>query len=117
MELADLIEPYEEEHYPMGTADAVAMIILYMDRQGVTRRDLEPVLGGPARVSEILNRRKPLTLVMIRKLHAFLKVPLEFLIEPYAILPATPTARRTSTRVPPSNGRDQETPAPIKSAR
>jgi HTH-type transcriptional regulator / antitoxin HigA len=117
MELADLIEAYEEQHYPMGNADAISMISFYMDQRGVSPQDLEPVLGGATRVRELLNRRKPLTLEMVRKIHSFLEFPLEFLIEPYALTPAAPRASRTSTRVPPSNGRDQPTSAPIKSAR
>jgi HTH-type transcriptional regulator / antitoxin HigA len=117
LEISDLVEAYEEEHYPMGEADAVSIVKFYMDQLRLTRRDLEPLLGGPRQVSAVLNRRRPLTLDMIRRLHAKLGIRLDLLIDPYPITPSRSRSKRTSTRVPPSNGRDQETSAPIKSAR
>jgi HTH-type transcriptional regulator / antitoxin HigA len=56
-----------------------------MESRGLTRRDLEPYLGTRARVAEVLNRRRPLTIEMIRKLHAGLGISADVLIRPYAV--------------------------------
>jgi HTH-type transcriptional regulator / antitoxin HigA len=77
-----LITAYDDEHTPLGPADPIAAIQFQMNQRGLTRRDLEPYLGNRARVSDILNRRRPLTLTMIRRLHSGLGIPLESLIEP-----------------------------------
>jgi HTH-type transcriptional regulator / antitoxin HigA len=76
-----LITAYDDEHTPLGPADPVAAIEFQMNQRGLTRKDLEPFLGNRARVSDILNRRRPLTLSMIRRLHSSLKIPLESLIK------------------------------------
>lgn len=83
--LTTLIEVYEAETEPINLPDPVEMIQYVMESRGYTRRDLEPYLGSRARVSEVLNRRRPLTLEMIRKLHQGLGIPAEVLIQPYAI--------------------------------
>jgi len=66
--LTILVEAYEEEHYPITPPDPIEAIEFHMERLGLTRRDLEPYIGSRARVSEILNRRRSLTLAMIRRL-------------------------------------------------
>ena len=67
--LVTLIEAYENQHYAIPLPDPIEAIIYYMDSRGLKRRDLEPYIGTRARVSEVLNRKRPLTLTMIRKLH------------------------------------------------
>jgi HTH-type transcriptional regulator/antitoxin HigA len=78
-----LVEVYEEKHYPIPLPDPVEAIIYYMESRGLMRGDLEPYIGSRARVSEILDRRRPLTIGMIRKLHTELGVPADILIQPY----------------------------------
>jgi HTH-type transcriptional regulator/antitoxin HigA len=78
--LAILVEAYEAAHHPIPPPDPVDAILFRMDQAGLTRKDLEPCLGSRARVSEVLNRKRPLTLAMIRKLHAYLDIPAEVLI-------------------------------------
>ncbi len=81
--LATLVEAYEERHYPVPAPDPVEMLIYYLESRGLSRRDLEPYLGGHDRVSEVLNRKRPLTLDMIRRLHQGLGIPADILIQPY----------------------------------
>lgn len=80
--LAALIEVYEEKHYPIALPDPIEAIRFRMDQQGLTQKDLEPYIGHSGRVSEVLNRKRTLTLPMIRRLHEGLGIPLESLIQP-----------------------------------
>jgi len=79
--LFTLVEAYEDQHYEILPPDPVEAIKYYMDSRGLDRRDLEEYIGGSGRVSEILNRKRPLTLPMIRKLNAGLGIPAEVLIQ------------------------------------
>jgi HTH-type transcriptional regulator / antitoxin HigA len=81
--LTTLIEAYEAQVAPIPTPDPIEAIVYYLESRGLSRRDLEPYLGSRARVSEVLNRKRPLTLEMIRRLHANLGIPAEVLIQPY----------------------------------
>ena len=83
--LITLAERYEEEHHPIDPPDPIELLLHVMDARGLTRRDLQPYLGGRARVSEILNRRRPLTLAMIRRLQDGLGLPADVLIQPYRL--------------------------------
>ena len=78
--LAVLIEKYEEEHYPMPPSDPIEAIKFRMDQQGLTPRDLEPYIGSSGRVSEVLNRKRKLSLAMIKRLHDGLRIPYESLL-------------------------------------
>jgi HTH-type transcriptional regulator/antitoxin HigA len=78
--LVTLIEAYENKHYPIAPPSPVAAIKFRMEQGDLTRKDMEPYLGGRGRVSEVLNGKRPLTLDMIRKLHEGLGIPLESLI-------------------------------------
>jgi HTH-type transcriptional regulator / antitoxin HigA len=80
--LATLVDAYESEHYPIDPPDPIAAIEFRMEQQGLTRRDLEPMLGSRARVAEVLNRKRDLSIGMIRRLHAQLGVSAEVLIRP-----------------------------------
>jgi HTH-type transcriptional regulator/antitoxin HigA len=78
--LATLVDAYEAEHFPMDSPDPVEAIRFRMEQLGLERKDLEPFIGSRARVSEVLNRRRGLSLKMIRALHEELDIPLEALI-------------------------------------
>ena len=81
--LSTLVEAYEKKHFPIELPDPIEAIQYYMDTRGWSRRDLEPCLGSRARVSEVLSRKRSLTLEMIRKLNQELGIPAEILIQPY----------------------------------
>lgn len=80
--LATLIEAYEDEHYPMDLPDPIEAIKFRMEQQGLTRKDLEGILGTRTRVAEVLNGRRGLSINMIRRLHEKLGIPAEVLIRP-----------------------------------
>jgi HTH-type transcriptional regulator/antitoxin HigA len=82
--LTTLIEAYEARTAPIPIPDPIEAIVYHLESRGLARRDLEPYVGGRARVSEILNRKRPLTLEMIRRLHIGLGIPAEVLIQPYS---------------------------------
>ncbi len=78
--LVTLVEKYEEKHHPISFPDSASALKYYMESRGLTRKDLEPYLGSRARVSEILNRKRFLSLNMIRKLVKHLHIPAETLL-------------------------------------
>ncbi|MNO56464.1 hypothetical protein D3C76_469800 [compost metagenome] len=78
--LAILIEKYEDEHHPIPPSDPIEAIKFRMDQQGLTPRDLEPYIGSSGRVSEVLNRKRKLSLAMIKRLHDGLRIPYESLL-------------------------------------
>lgn len=80
-----LVETYEARHYSLPEPDPIEAIVYHMESRGLTRRDLEPLIGSRARVAEVLNRRRALTIDMIRRLHTALGIPAEVLIQPYAL--------------------------------
>lgn len=79
--LATLVEAYEWKHYPLDLPDPVAAIRFEMEQQGLTAKDLEPMIGRRNRVYEVLNRKRSLTLKMIWRLHEQLGIPAESLIK------------------------------------
>ena len=81
--LSILIEAYEAKHHRIPAPDPISAILFMMEQKGLTRRDLEPIIGGRTRVSEILNRRRPLTLPMVRALSTLLNIPVDVLVKPY----------------------------------
>jgi len=78
--LVTLVEAYESKHYDFGPADPVEAIKFRMEQEGLTPRDLEPYIGPSGRVSEVLNRKRPLSLRMVKRLHDGLKIPYESLL-------------------------------------
>jgi HTH-type transcriptional regulator/antitoxin HigA len=78
--LVTLIEAYENKHYDFGPADPVEAIRFRMEQEGLTPRDLEPYIGASGRVSEVLSRKRPLSLRMVKRLHDGLKIPYESLM-------------------------------------
>src|SRR6202008_4699003 len=81
--LVTLIEAYEAKHYPIPAPDPIAAIEFMMEKKGLTRRDLEPAIGSRGRVSEVMTRKRPLTLPMVRALSALLDIPTEVLVQAY----------------------------------
>lgn len=82
--LATLIQAYEAQHYPIPAPDPIECLLHVMEARAMTRKDLEPYIGSRGRVSEILNRTRPLSLTMIRNLHTALGIPAEILVREYA---------------------------------
>lgn len=78
--LVTLIEAYEQKRYPIGASDPVEAIKFRMEQQGLTQKDLEPYIGSSGRVSEVLNRKRRLSLQMVKRLHDGLKIPYESLL-------------------------------------
>ncbi|MBN1866355.1 transcriptional regulator [Candidatus Sumerlaeota bacterium] len=81
--LVTLVAAYEEKHYAISLPDPIEAILYHMESRGLARRDLEPYIGSRARVSEVLNRKRPLTMEMIRNLHTGLGISSDILIQPY----------------------------------
>jgi HTH-type transcriptional regulator/antitoxin HigA len=79
--LVTLVEAWEAKHFPMDLPDAVEAINYHMEQQQLTPRDLEPYIGGRNRVYEVLSRKRPLTLAMVRRLHEGLGIPAESLLK------------------------------------
>ena len=75
-----LVEKYEEEHFAIPKSDPIEAIKFLMEQNSLSRKDLEPYIGASGRVSEVLNKKRNLTLPMIKKLHKGLKIPYESLI-------------------------------------
>ncbi|MGE0820925.1 MAG: type II toxin-antitoxin system HigA family antitoxin [Candidatus Binatia bacterium] len=80
-----LIQAYEAAHYPIPDPDPVEFLLHVMEARAMTRKDLEPYIGSRARVAEVLNRVRPLTLEMIRRLSEGLSIPAEVLIRKYEL--------------------------------
>jgi HTH-type transcriptional regulator/antitoxin HigA len=80
--LATLIDAYEAEHFPMDPPDPIEAIKFRMEQQGLTRKDLEGIIGSRARIAEVLDRKRNLSIAMIRRLHERLGIPAEILIRP-----------------------------------
>jgi HTH-type transcriptional regulator/antitoxin HigA len=96
--LVTLVDAYEATHFPMETPDPVTIIKFQLEQQGLTRKDLEPMIGSRARVSEILTGKRALTLPMIRRLHAELGIPVDLLIGPALPPPRMASRGRAITK-------------------
>lgn len=75
-----LVERYEDEHFPIPESDPIEAIKFVMEQKGLEKKDLEPYIGKSGRVSEIINKKRRLTLPMIKKLHEGLNIPYECLM-------------------------------------
>lgn len=80
--LATLIDAYEAKHFPMDPPDPIEDIKFRMESQGLTRKDLESVIGTRTRIAEVLGRKRSLSIEMIRRLHEKLGIPADVLIKP-----------------------------------
>ena len=83
--LVTLIEAYENKHYPISPPDPIEAIKFRMQQQGLTAKDLKVFIGSSGRVSEVLNRKRPLSLKMIKRLHEGLHIPYESLLADIAL--------------------------------
>lgn len=90
--LFTLVEAYEKKHFPILPPDPIDMIEFVMDQRGLTPKDLIPFLGSRSKVSEVLNRRRPLSLEMIRKLQVGLGIRADILVQPYEVKPYSSAA-------------------------
>jgi HTH-type transcriptional regulator/antitoxin HigA len=80
--LATLITAYEERHFPFDPPDPIEAIRFRMEQQGLTRKDLEAMIGSRTRIAEVLSRKRGLSIAMIRRLHEKLGISAEVLIQP-----------------------------------
>jgi HTH-type transcriptional regulator/antitoxin HigA len=80
--LATLIDAYETEHFPIDPPDPIEAIKFRMEQQNLTRRDLEEIIGSRTRIAEVLNRKRGLSIGMIRRLHERLGISADVLIRP-----------------------------------
>ncbi len=80
--LATLIDAWEAAHYPMDPPDPIVAIKFRMEQQGLTRKDLEGIIGTRARIAEVLSGKRELSIAMIRRLNTELNIPAEILIRP-----------------------------------
>ena len=81
--LTTLVEAYEEQHYAIDAPDPIAAIKFRMEQEGLKQKDLVSIVGSKSRVSEILNKKRKLTIEMIRNLHKQLHIPVESLFLDY----------------------------------
>lgn len=80
-----LVEHYEKTNFPISDPDSVEFLEHVMESRGLSRKDLEPMIGPRGRVADIMNKTPPLTLEMIRRLVVQLKLPADVLVKPYAL--------------------------------
>ena len=80
--LTTLVQAYEAQHHPVPPPDPIEAIKFRMEQQGLTDADMKPYFGPPHRVREVLERKRNLSLAMIRRLHRGLRIPAETLIGP-----------------------------------
>lgn len=83
--LVMLVEKYEAQHFSIPAPDPINFLNYAMETRGLTRKDLEQYIGSRGRVAEVLNRTRPLTLAMIRRLSEGLKLPADVLIADYEL--------------------------------
>ena len=83
--LTTLVEAYEEQHYKIEAPDPIEAIKFRMEQEGLKQKDLVAIVGSKSRVSEILNKKRKLTIEMIRNLHKQLHIPIESLFVDYKI--------------------------------
>ena len=91
--LTTLVEAYERKHHPVLPPDPIEALLYHLESRGLTRRDLQPYIGSRARVAEVLNRRRALTMAMVRRLHEGLGISAEALIQAYPLDRQLPRAR------------------------
>ena len=84
--LTTLVEAYEQKHFPIEAPEPIEAILYYLEARGLCDRDLEGCIGNSEQVTAILNRQKPLTLDVIRRLNKDLGLPAEILIQPYSLI-------------------------------
>lgn len=111
--LVTLVEAYERDHYDLPAPDPIAALEYFMESRGWTRKQLEPYIGSRGRVSEILSRKRPLTLPMIRRLERATGIPGSILIQPYR---TEQDERASHTRTTPVERSPNQSVAPARQA-
>jgi HTH-type transcriptional regulator/antitoxin HigA len=96
--MATLIEAYEATHFSIDAPDPIEATLFVMEQEQMSRRDLEPAIGSRARVAEVLNRCRALTLPMIRALTRLLDIPADVLIQGYDLRGAAPSLATAEVR-------------------
>ena len=94
--LTTLVEAYEAHHHPISPPDPIEAVRYFMESRGISRQDLEEFIGGRGRVTEVLNRKRSLTLGMIRRLNFHLGIPADVLIQSYPVQKKSSQKRPTS---------------------
>jgi HTH-type transcriptional regulator/antitoxin HigA len=85
--LVTLVQAYEAEHHAVEAPDPISLLQFVMEQRGLDRAALQPMIGNRGRVSEVMARKRPLTLEMIRRLQAGLGLPADVLVRPYPLFP------------------------------
>lgn len=93
-----LVEKYEETRFPIPAPDPISAIKFRMEQLGLSRADLERFIPNKSKVSEVLSRRRPLSLPMIQKLHRGLRIPAEVLVQPMRLASASRSQARSTRR-------------------
>lgn len=96
--LAMMIDEYEKENHPVDTPDPIEAIRIRMEEMNLKQKDLIPEIGGRGRVSEVLNRKRPLTVGMIRRLSEKLDLPADILIQDYTLATARKKIQKKDSR-------------------
>jgi HTH-type transcriptional regulator/antitoxin HigA len=96
--LSALVDAYEREHVEIPSPDPIEAVRFRMEQEGLTNKDLLPIFGTRARVSEVMAKRRRLNLAMIRRLHERLDIPIECLVQSYRLKKAAGSVRRWSRR-------------------
>jgi len=94
--LTVLVDDYEVRHHPISPPDSIAAIEFVLEQRGLSRKDLEGVIGSSGRISEVMNKQRPLTLAMIRKLVDMFELPADVLIRSAGNSAALSNASRTA---------------------
>jgi HTH-type transcriptional regulator/antitoxin HigA len=98
--LSLLVEKYEREHYPLEAPDPIEAIKFRMEQMGLKQKDIAPLFGGKTRVSEVLGKKRPLSMKMIILLNRYLGIPLESLVAGNTTVKLKPGERKTVLSVP-----------------
>jgi HTH-type transcriptional regulator / antitoxin HigA len=96
-----LVADYEDRYHEIEAPDPISFLQFVMESRGLTRKDLEPFIGSRARVAEVLNRKRVLSMEMVRRLTSGLDLPAHVLIQPYDLSPAKTTAKSRGEKVRP----------------
>ena len=98
--LSILVEKYEREHYPMEAPDPIEAIKFRMEQMGLKQKDIAPLFGGKTRVSEVLGKKRSLSMKMIILLNRYLGIPLESLVAGNTSVKLKPGERKVILSVP-----------------
>jgi len=98
--LSILVEKYEREYYPIEAPDPIEAIKFRMEQMNLKQKDIAPLFGGKTRISEVLNRKRPLSMKMIILLNEYLGIPLESMVKGNTTVKLNPMEREKVLKVP-----------------